>query len=169
MLVVVLSSLKGAARPWMTNWLFKNDMSILVSEAINISIFPKTASVKNSILFLIEYTLICLIMTLFRLFALNLINLMYPQSYLLQIDRPAVNKDCCSFWVFKCYVKQKQTERMYNGIKFLMSEFLFTLLNFLTKFTKFLANWIVPKKFNWCPFLPIQQSVICLLSITSIL
>ena len=51
--VFVLSSLEGAAKPWMINWLVGNDMSILVSETIRISMFPKTASDKSSILFLI--------------------------------------------------------------------------------------------------------------------
>ena len=40
--------------------------------------FPKTASDKSSILFLIDFMLIWPIMTLFRLFAVNLIYLIYP-------------------------------------------------------------------------------------------
>ena len=53
--VFVLSSLKGAAKPSMTNWLVGNDMSNLVSETIRISILPKTASDKSYILVLIEF------------------------------------------------------------------------------------------------------------------
>ena len=50
-----------------------------------------------------------------------------------------------------------------------MTDHPFTLQNFLIKFTKFSANWIVPQKFILSPFLPIQRSVMFLLSITSIL
>ena len=72
--VFFLSSLKGATKPWMTNWFAANDMSILVSETLRISMFPKTASDKSSILFLIEFMLIWLIMTLFIFFILNFFN-----------------------------------------------------------------------------------------------
>ena len=58
----------------MTNWLVGNDMSILVTETIRISMFFKTVSDKRSILFLIEFMLIWLIMILFRLFILNFFN-----------------------------------------------------------------------------------------------
>ena len=55
-------------------WLVANDMSILVSETIRISMLPKAASDKSYILFLIEFMLIWLIMTLFRFFVLNFFN-----------------------------------------------------------------------------------------------
>ena len=55
----------------MTKWLVENGMSILVLETIRISMFPKTASDKSSILFLTEFMLILLKMTLFRFFILN--------------------------------------------------------------------------------------------------
>ena len=51
-----------------------SDKSILVSETIRISMFLKIASGTNSILFLIEFMLIWLIITLFRFFILNFFN-----------------------------------------------------------------------------------------------
>ena len=53
------------------SWPVANDMLVLVSETIKVSMFPKTASDKSSILFLIEFILIWLIMILFRFFILN--------------------------------------------------------------------------------------------------
>ena len=69
--VFVLSSLKGAAKPSIANWLVGNDISILVSETIRISMFPETACDKSYILFLIEFMIIWLIMTLLRFLKLS--------------------------------------------------------------------------------------------------
>ena len=49
-------------------------MLILVSETIKISIFAKTDSDNRYILFLIEFVLVRLIMTLFTFFILNFFN-----------------------------------------------------------------------------------------------
>ena len=56
-----------------------------------------------------------------------------------------------------------------SGIALLMPEHPFTLQNFLLKFTKSLANWIVPEKFKWSHFLPMQRTVMFILSTSSIL
>ena len=50
-----------------------------------------------------------------------------------------------------------------------MPEHSFTILNFLIKLIKFFAHWIFSEKFKWSPSLPMQRSLMFLLSTTSIL
>ena len=145
--------------------------------------FPETASDESSILFLIEFMLIWLIMTLFRFFIFNFFNVSLKLS---STDWQAIETDPLIFldrlweisWSLRIAVvfepsnatSEKRVKGCAgSGIELLMPEHPMTLQNFLIKFTKFLANWTVPEKFKWSPFLPIQRYVMFLLSTTPIL
>ena len=128
--------------------------------------FPKTASDKSSILFLIEFMLIWLIMTLLRFFILNFFNVSLKLSYK---DWQVIETDSLTFldrlWGTSWLLKKDATSEKRvkgcagSGIKLLMPEHPLTLQNFLIKFKKFLANWIAPEIFKWSPLLPMQRSV----------
>ena len=182
-LVFVLCSLKGAAKPWMTNWLVGNDMPILASGTIRISIFPKTASDKSSILFLIEFMLIWVIMTLLRFFIINFFSVFLKLS---SKDWQVAETDQLTFldrlWGISRSLRiavvfersDATSEKRFkgcagSGIKLLMPEHPLTLQTLSIKFKKFLAKWIVPEIFKWSALLPMQWSVMFLLSTTSIL
>ena len=145
-------------------------MAILISETIRISIFPKTACDKSSILFLIEFMLIWLIMTLFRFFILNFFNLSLKLS---STDWQVIENNPPIFlnWLWEISLlhrvavvsehsdatSEKRVKGLPGpGIKLLMPEHPLTLQNFLIKFKKFLADWIVPEIFKWNFFLPMQ-------------
>ena len=119
--------------------------------------------------------LIWLIMTLLRSFILNFFNVSLKLSYK---DWQVIETDSLTFldrlWGTSWLLKKDATSEKRvkgcagSGIKLLMPEHPLTLQNLLIKFKKFLANWIVPEIFKWSPFLPMQRSVMFLLSTTSI-
>ena len=164
----------------LTCW--KWHMSILVSETIRISMFL-TAYDKSCLLFLIEFMLIWLIMTLYRLFLLNFFNvslkLFSTDWQVIETDPLTFPDRVCeislSLWIavdFDCSnatLKKRVKWCAGSGIKLLVPEHPFTLQNVMIKFAKFFTNGIVPEKFKWSSFLPIQRSVMFLLSTTSIL
>ena len=80
-----------------------------------------------------------------------------------------VTSDYCGFWTFKCWLEKRVKGCAGSVSKLLMPEHSFTILNFLIKFIKFFAHWIFPEKFKWSPSLPMQRSLMFLLSTTSIL
>ena len=116
--------------------------------------FPKTASYKSTILFLIEFMLIWLIMTLFRFAILNFFNVSLMLS---SIDWQVIETDPLTFldrpWEISLSLRiavvfersNTTSEKRVKGfagcsIQLQMPEHPFTLQNVLIKFTKFLAN-----------------------------
>ena len=127
---------------------------------------------------LIEFMLIWLKMTLFRFFVLNFFMVSLKLS---STDRQVIKSDPLTFlarpWEISLSLKiavvfersnvtseKRFKESAGSGIKLLMSEHHFKLQNFLIKFAKFLANWVVPEKFKYNPLLTIKRSAIFLLS-----
>ena len=116
--------------------------------------------------------LIWLTMTLFRFFSLNFFNVSLKLSF---IDWQVIETDPLIFldrlWEYHDHLGLLWVKGCAgSGIELLLPEHPFEVCqNFLIQFTKFLANWIVPEQFKWSPFLPIQRSVMFLLSTTSIL